>query len=154
MPVIMLYETVSAVLYCDLCRNSEVELMPYAFEKMKGRTSRTMMENDTPKLCSRDQLRLSSCLYPSSARRSSSRTLVEGGFKLSSMVDLLGTHSNRVPTHAILAGGLAHSSLAGQGLEMAYCLYISKVHIGEKEGLASLGLVNIDYCQVLRKDIP
>lgn len=34
-----------------------------------------MMEKDTPKLCNKDQFRVSSCLYPNSARRSSSLAL-------------------------------------------------------------------------------
>lgn len=36
----------------------------------------TMMENETPKLCSMLQSRFSSCLYPSSANRSSSLTVL------------------------------------------------------------------------------
>lgn len=50
-----------------------------ALNHMQSRTrdvELTMMENETPKLCSMLQSRFSSCLYPSSANRSSSLTVL------------------------------------------------------------------------------
>jgi hypothetical protein len=54
----------------------------------RGFLELTMMENETPKLCINVQSRLSSCLYPSSAKRASSLDWVVWTCSISSIATM------------------------------------------------------------------